>query len=87
MCLIVVHSFYLNTCYHKFLLVLPWFESLCLHGQGIVVDSYAFVDRADLVREVKERGFVLFTWGDTNNSSANIEAQDKAGVDAIICDW
>ncbi len=52
-----------------------------------MVDSYALLGQPDLVREVKERGFVLFTWGDTNNSRDSIEAQARAGVDAVICDW
>ena len=33
--------------------------------QGIVADSYVFVEDPDLIKVLKERGIVLFSWGDT----------------------
>ncbi len=55
--------------------------------QGIVADSYVFLEDPDLIKVVKERSIVLFSWGDTNNDSVVVKMQANAGVDAVICDW
>ncbi len=52
-----------------------------------MADSYIFLEDPHLIKVVKERGIVLFSWGDTNNDSATVEMQANAGVDAVICDW
>ena len=53
---------------------------------GIVIDSNAIIDSLYLVRNMKERNLVVYTYGALNNSKLHIDMQREAGVDGLITD-
>eukprot|EP01119_Soliformovum_irregulare_P025668 TRINITY_DN9571_c0_g2_i1.p1 TRINITY_DN9571_c0_g2~~TRINITY_DN9571_c0_g2_i1.p1 ORF type:complete len:613 (-),score=166.51 TRINITY_DN9571_c0_g2_i1:49-1887(-) len=61
---------------------------LCQFGRlrGIVTESTPIIKKPELVKEVKEAGFLLFTYGALNNDLQNFKLQKELGVDSIISD-
>ncbi len=56
----------------------------CSLVQGIVSNSTPLLQDPLLVKKVKEKNLVLFTWGHENKVLQNIAAQESSGVDAVI---
>ena len=50
------------------------------------MDSYFILREPGLIRTVTDKGLVLFTYGEDNNNTENIELQKKNGVAAVIYD-
>lgn len=53
---------------------------------GIVSHSDPLIDAPVIVRKIKESGLILLTYSESNNQIANIQLQQKHGVDAVIVD-
>lgn len=53
---------------------------------GIVTVSDPLVEAPYLIKVIKENGLLLFSYGQLNNDAANVELQQRFGVDAVIVD-
>lgn len=51
---------------------------------GVVTASEPVLEAPRMVREIKETGLLLFTYGALNNDVANARLQRNFGVDAVI---
>lgn len=56
------------------------------HLMGIVSHAHPVIRTPQLVRSVKRTGLLLCTYGTENNEVANVDLQERFGVDAIIVD-
>jgi glycerophosphodiester phosphodiesterase len=53
---------------------------------GIVSHCDPLIDAPVIIPKIKESGFILLTYGVSNNDIANVQLQQKCGVDAVIVD-
>ncbi|KAI8808814.1 hypothetical protein BJ742DRAFT_807702 [Cladochytrium replicatum] len=53
---------------------------------GVVCDARPLIHVPMLINTIKESGLILATFGKANTKRANVDVQERAGVDAIISD-
>ncbi|KAI8799690.1 hypothetical protein BJ742DRAFT_844824 [Cladochytrium replicatum] len=53
---------------------------------GVVCDARPLIQVPMLINTIKESGLILATFGEANTKRANVDVQERAGVDAIISD-
>ncbi|GAM27923.1 hypothetical protein SAMD00019534_110990, partial [Acytostelium subglobosum LB1] len=56
------------------------------HLLGIVTNSKILTEGTPIIREVKQAGLMLCSWGEENNDPVLVDLQETLGVDAVIVD-